>query len=297
MKNYYLVNVVFTLYSYVSAEAKVTNISITNCTCGHENLVQGRIYGGMKAKEEEFPWQVGFIYKNKLFCGGSIINEKYVLTAAHCFKTYDHEESRFVHKPPNRVRIIVGSSKIIIGFVGKGKRILPDIRIPLLVRFHPRYDPYNGFADICLVRIHHTFKEYSPKVLPICLPFYGYSYVNSISIVTGWGKLYDSAFSTQKELRKAEIMVLHPLICEIKYPWLFQRESMICAAYPGRDTCAGDSGGPLITRLNKNQFMQIGITSLGSRCGDSSMPGIYTKVDEFVPWIMKRTKDATYCNI
>ncbi|KAL7646388.1 UNVERIFIED_CONTAM: hypothetical protein RMT77_003301 [Armadillidium vulgare] len=109
--------------------------------------------------------------------------------------------------------------------------------------------------------------------------------------------LYERQFLVQNELRKAETTVLYPLICELKYPWLFLRKTMICAAYPEEGTCAGDLGGPLITRLSKNQYVQIGITSFGYRCGDPSMPGIYTKVEEFVPWIMKSTKDATYCNI
>ncbi|KAL7646387.1 UNVERIFIED_CONTAM: hypothetical protein RMT77_003300 [Armadillidium vulgare] len=290
---YFLINVILALHS---SNASFPGISTSNCTCGLYNPLQVKIFGGEVAEESEFPWNAAFIHHNDIFCGGSIINEKYVLTAAHCFKYYSYRDRRLKLVSPSKVRILVGSSEMRYRPIQKGKRIFPDFRIPKLVVFHPLYSALSMTSDICIVKIHQTFKEYSHKILPICLPPYGYSFENSESIVSGWGKLYFEAPKLEKHLRKATITVWDSSICEKRLPNVFLREVMICAASPGKDSCKGDSGGPLITRLSKNQYMQIGITSFGYGCGDLSKPGVYTKVDEFVPWIMKNTKDATYCN-
>ncbi|RXG54202.1 Histone H2B.3 [Armadillidium vulgare] len=247
---------------------------------------------------------------------------------------------------PSKVRILVGSSEMRYRPIQKGKRIFPDFRIPKLVVFHPLYSALSMTSDICIVKIHQTFKAakkavkaqksiskgdkkkkkrkkesysiYIYKVLKQVHPDTGISskamsimnsFVNNIfeRIAAEASRLahYNKRSTiTSREIQTAVRLLLpgelakHAVwdssICEKRLPNVFLREVMICAASPGKDSCKGDSGGPLITRLSKNQYMQIGITSFGYGCGDLSKPGVYTKVDEFVPWIMKNTKDATY---
>ncbi|KAL7634319.1 UNVERIFIED_CONTAM: hypothetical protein RMT77_014696 [Armadillidium vulgare] len=284
------------LFLNVSVETQITKIPINNCKCGMQTFAGGRIYGGVMAKDSEFPWQAGLVFNGRIVCGGSIINEKYILTAAHCFQHYDFENKKIKIIPVSKVKIFVGSYKLGIT-IRVGKKFNPDLRIPKLVIIHPRYDPIRASSDISIVKIDPPFKEYSKYVLPICLPIYGYSYENSLSIVTGWGKLKGDSVQPRTHLRKAEIMVRDYKICENKLEDIFMKEIMLCGFYPGRDTCQGDSGGPMITKINRFQYIQIGITSFGKGCKDSAELGVYTKVDHFVPWIKKTTRDATYCRL
>lgn len=68
-------------------------------------------------------------------------------------------------------------------------------------------------------------------------------------------------------------------------------DSMLCAGHPegGQDSCQGDSGGPLMIQMPNRRWATIGIVSWGVRCGEPNRPGVYTRVDRYLPWIIEHS--------
>ncbi|KAL7646386.1 UNVERIFIED_CONTAM: hypothetical protein RMT77_003299 [Armadillidium vulgare] len=275
----------------------ISSYEINNCTCGLDNVIrriEPRIYGGHVYKPSEFPWLVGFINYGYYYCAGTLINERYIISAAHCFKYYDRKIKKAKYVDLNEVKIILGTNYIdklvIIGFTA-----ISYLEVtPLYVRFHPRYNPRYLQYDISIVKIDGVIDKYSRRIFPLCLPPVRYKYENVEAFVIGWGYTSKSSTST-KSARIADVKVFPNKECEKKWRSNYKSLIMICAAKKGKDTCTGDSGGPLLIRLSNFQYALIGVTSFGRKCGDFKHPGIYTRVSRFVPWIRRRTEDATYC--
>ncbi|CAG9760557.1 unnamed protein product [Ceutorhynchus assimilis] len=222
-----------------------------------------RIIGGSPANIKDYPYQVLLLIDDKASCGGSIINENFIVTAAHCI--YDVAASQ--------VKIRAGSSDRTSGgqVVGvKSVNYLDDFNI----------DTYD--FDIAVLELV-TALVFGDEVAAINLPDSDYKVEQGeIAIATGWGQTDPDDETLPDILQSVELPEIVSQTCKNYYGSLITTR-MFCAGYKegGKDTCLGDSGGPLVAN-----GLLLGITSWGGeRCAQSGFPGVFTNVPYFRDYI------------
>ncbi|XP_055852033.1 serine protease 7-like [Episyrphus balteatus] len=259
--------------------------------CG-QAAVGDRIYNGNDTLLDEFAWMVLLEYVGRdnkpiLNCAGSLINQRYVLTAAHCVTgAILREVGRL-----NRIRLGEYDLSKDIDCLGK------DCADPVInmgfeeVIPHPQYDDSskNKANDIALIRLDGVV-TYTDFIKPVCLPsaFGVQSQLRTGTnlIVAGWGRTLDSRQSKIKQ--KLYIPINDFQECSEKFAAkrIQLESSQLCVGGQWlQDSCDGDSGGPLMREANKLNYAIEGVVSFGNRCGLEEWPGIYTKVSDFEPWI------------
>nr|XP_005556541.2 coagulation factor XI isoform X2 [Macaca fascicularis] len=242
--------------------------------------IKPRIVGGTASVRGEWPWQVTLHTTSptqRHLCGGSIIGNQWILTAAHCF--YGVES-------PKILRVYTGilnqsEIKEDTSFFGVQEIII-----------HDQYKMAESGYDIALLKLETTV-NYTDSQRPICLPSKGdRNVIYTDCWVTGWGyrKLRDKI---QNTLQKAKIPLVTNDECQKRYRGHKITHKMICAGYRegGKDACKGDSGGPLSCKHNEVWHL-VGITSWGEGCAQRERPGVYTNVLEYVDWILEKTQAA-----
>ncbi|XP_017754945.1 PREDICTED: trypsin-7-like [Eufriesea mexicana] len=232
------------------------------------DLDESRIVGGQPASIDDHPYQVSLRFNNRHVCGGAVISEEWIVTAAHCV------QSPFVRF----FSIKVGTSDLSDdnATVATAAEIIR----------HERYDRSIADYDIALIRLEKPL-VYSSRVRPILLaPVADHYAAGSKAMVTGWGVLRrDGPLSTR--LRKVQVPLVSSSQCSRLYLTRPITRRMICAGYVddgGKDACQGDSGGPLV-----QHDRLIGIVSWGFGCARPSYPGVYTRVTVLRSWITMKT--------
>ncbi|CRL05180.1 CLUMA_CG018056, isoform A [Clunio marinus] len=259
----------------LSLHSTVQNVVGTDC-----DAVTGLIVGGVKAKPGEFPHMAAIGYPNlngdlSFKCGGSLISEYFVLTAAHC--------SVADRTSPSVVRL--GDLNLSIRDQG-----LPEVDIPIdSFISHESYNKKTRENDIALIKMKQA-ATFSDDIRPACLQ-QTQTIEKEKAIATGWGYT-EVAGSTSDILQKVQLDIIDNQKCKSVYDDEDNYkiyDSQMCAGVlaGGKDTCGGDSGGPLqITVGNKCVFGIVGVTSYGSTfCGSRNAPGIYTRVSSYIDWI------------
>jgi len=237
-----------------------------------QQVGQGRIVGGEEAADGEFPWQVSLrsigAVGSTHFCGGSVLNENWVVTAAHCCAG---QSSLSLH-------VVAGGIKLNNNEGEEERRNVDEII------GHPDYSSRDLTNDICLLKLQEPL-EMTEWVQPIPLAR-AESEAGADMIVTGWGTLNEGGFSLPNVLHKVTVPVVGDAECNDAYASSGYgiADSMICAGLPdgGKDSCQGDSGGPFIDAATKEL---VGIVSWGIGCARAGYPGVYTQVSYFVDWI------------
>lgn len=232
---------------------------------------QSYIVGGEDTFPNEFPWQVS-LERTSHFCGGSIINKEWILTAAHCFS--NTEASRYT--------VVVGKHNLY-----ETDATEKSYKLSKVVR-HPDYSSFNSYEnDICLLKLAEPL-EYNDNIQPVCLPTQGnYDVTGDKVEATGWGTT-SSGGSLARRLQKVSLPVITNEECSTAYNRETIFDSQICAgdlANGGIDSCQGDSGGPLVHMGADGSYVQVGITSWGYGCASKGYPGVYSRVSEFADWI------------
>jgi len=248
--------------------------SEANCDCGRR--IQSRIIGGQVVNsKQKWPW----IVRLDLFdgmgrgsrCGGSILNNDWIITAAHCLEGirsakvyYDQTEARSQNG--------ISASQLVI---------------------HPQYDSQKIRNDIGLIKLSRSI-NYSKYAQPICLP-------SSSSIqkypgtlyAAGWG-IYDqsggrntiSQVLRETQLRESDECFQHPVP---------KREVNVCVSgRGGTSTCMGDSGGPLLHEQN-GRYVLVGLTSfgMGPKCVNPQLGTAFTRVSTYIDWVRRYTQYCT----
>ncbi|XP_014208050.1 uncharacterized protein LOC106639117 [Copidosoma floridanum] len=261
---------------------QVLRVKCKNFECGIRTQVpsQARIVGGGSSSAGSWPWQVALYKEGDYQCGGAIIGDRWIVSAAHCF--YRAQDEHWVAR---------------IGATRKGSFPSPYeqvIRVDYIL-LHPEYVD-NGFInDIALLRLEKPL-EFSDYVRPVCLPA-AEPESGAIGTATGWGQLYEIGRMFPDTLQEVELPLISTEECRRKtlfLPLYRITSGMICAGVKdgGRDACLGDSGGPLVSLESDNKYTLHGITSNGYGCGRPDRPGVYTKVYHYMGWIervMSRT--------
>ncbi|KAJ9579980.1 hypothetical protein L9F63_004363 [Diploptera punctata] len=253
-----------------------------DCECGQMgDKVENRIIGGEVIKPHLYPWMVAILRNGKLHCGGSIINDKYVLTAGHCIK--------WTRK--NRLTVIMGMHDRIAMEKGTVKTSEIDKTI---VHENFRSNYLHDTNDIGLIKLKKPI-QYTDSIKPVCLPDPASDYTNLTGMITGWGRTAQNG-KPSRYLRNAGVKIIPQEACKNTTVGEKITDTMLCAYEFGTDACQGDSGGPLLYEKLPGKVEQIGVVSWGIGCAEPGIPGVYTKMTEYVNWIKENTKDAEYCN-
>ncbi|KAK7080983.1 hypothetical protein SK128_023119 [Halocaridina rubra] len=257
-----------------------------DCNCGKVNRVP-RIVGGVQTEVHEYPWQVALVSFNaagRPFCGGTIISDQWILTAAHCV----------IRKIPSDLYIVIGEHDWSTGTETSVTQVMAIAQIIV----HVDYDSSTEDNDIALIKLSQQIVfPADNKIAPICLPDAGNQYNDVETIVTGWGT--DSIGGSQPyELYEVTVPTMSNTQCEAYYGASIT-DNMICAGYAagGKDSCSGDSGGPLITYGNAalSYFIEIGVVSFGNGCAEPNFPGVYTRVGNYLSWIEDNIAGSKMC--
>ncbi|CAG7822944.1 unnamed protein product [Allacma fusca] len=267
---------------------------IVRCKCGVSNSPH-RIINGKESAPGAWPWMAALVYASVVtspsnqydgFCGGSIINNLYILTAAHCAVVMKENGV-------GEFAVIVGDNNIN-GIVSSTRKVISVAS----VKIHPKYNPDTFNYDVALVKLTSSL-TYNNNIRPICLGQAGSPYSNRNATVAGWGIVFNgNDNSASNSLRETTLRVLPNSEClRIINDGSFMPMTMMCAYQKGTNACFGDSGGPLVVRRTSSSqaYKQIGIVSNGAENCNADVPDVYTRVRRVVSWIRGATRDATYC--
>ncbi|CAH2229025.1 jg7096 [Pararge aegeria aegeria] len=230
---------------------------------------QDRIVGGTITSIQTYPFSAVLLFsRNNISfrqnCGGSVINNRSMLTAAHCLNGNINL---------NNFRVRVGSTNASSG----GSVHNSALRI-----LHPQYNQGTLNNDIALLRVSTAF-QLGTTVRPAAI--IGQNVVipdNTLIWATGWGWTTPSGNNPSEQLRHVQVRVVPQQRCQRAYTGFPITAAMICAGWdqPGRGSCQGDSGSPIV-----HNNVVIGATSFGQRCADPNFPTVYARVAHFTNWI------------
>ena len=256
------------------------------------------IVGGTAAPDGKYPWQVRLYSSDDDavgFCGGSIIDEKWILTAAHC---------------------LLDTDAVVVGYGSNDRTKTTKIESEKII-VHPGYIAGEK-ADVALVKLKKPIPDAKAIAYADAAQDQALLPDGANVVVTGWGAIWDfQAFqnaidvmagrrtvSERKllsdeelqaplKLHEVDIQVIDPTECKAVYkslqvPAFAIGDTEICATglAGGKDSCFGDSGGPLVVAADNDRgYAQVGIVSWGPQCGNPLYPGVYTRVSSFSKWI------------
>lgn len=256
------------------------------------------IVGGTAAPDGKYPWQVRLYSSDDDavgFCGGSIIDEKWILTAAHC---------------------LLDTDAVVVGYGSNDRTKTTKIESEKII-VHPGYIAGEK-ADVALVKLKKPIPDAKAIAYADAAQDQALLPDGANVVVTGWGAIWDfQAFQnavdvmagrrtvserkllSDEELQaplkmhEVDIQVIDPTECKAVYkslqvPAFAIGDTEICATglAGGKDSCFGDSGGPLVVAAdNARGYAQVGIVSWGPQCGNPLYPGVYTRVSSFSKWI------------
>jgi prostatin (serine protease 8) len=274
-------------------------------TFAHAGTTEEFIVGGSPAADGAWPWQVRLLDSmdpQSGFCGGSLISNQWVLTAAHCVvmdgKTIDSVVVGYGSTMQSKLKL-VPSAKIIV---------------------HPDYMKENH-ADLALVKLADPLPDAQWVSIADAATEQKLVTPGATLVVTGWGALWDfagfeealysrnkgfsevdthklltaNALVSPEQLHQVEIEMISNDECAAAYKAyseaiqdnLVISQTELCAGSPAgaKDSCYGDSGGPLVVADDAGKYYQVGVVSWGSQCGNPVLPGVYNKLSRFQPWV------------
>jgi secreted trypsin-like serine protease len=220
-----------------------------------------RIVGGEPTDITQHPWQVALQIAGGL-CGGALITDGWVLTAAHCV----------AGARTDAVRIKTGVTYTTGGTWAPVDRVVA----------HEHYNPETWEHDLALVRLKSR-----PAGTPITLaaPDLALTQCQHLE-VSGWGRTKAGTGGASTRLQKATVPFVDNATCNASKSYSGQvLPGMLCAGYHEIDACQGDSGGPLVLRAQDGPVL-VGIVSWGPKaCGEQFKYGVYTRVSAYRDWI------------
>ncbi|PZC70339.1 trypsin, alkaline C [Helicoverpa armigera] len=229
-----------------------------------------RIVGGSLTTIDRYPTIAALLYSSNLVqywqdCGGTILNNRAILTAAHCTVGF----------AANRFRIRVGSTWANSG--GAVHNVASNI-------IHPQFNRWNLNNDVAVLRVSNTF-SFNNNVRAASIAGANYNVGDNQAVwAAGWGDTFYGSEQGSEQLRHVQLSIVNQNTCRNNYATrgVLVNENMICAGWPsgGRDQCQGDSGGPLY-----HNGIVVGVCSFGINCGDAFFPGVSARVSRYTSWI------------
>uniref|UniRef100_A0A663F9K5 Peptidase S1 domain-containing protein n=1 Tax=Aquila chrysaetos chrysaetos TaxID=223781 RepID=A0A663F9K5_AQUCH len=208
------------------------------------------IVGGTDASRGEIPWQVSLKEDSSHFCGGTIIGDRWLLSAA---------KYQVLHLGHNGNAVKVNVTRVIQ---------------------HPLFDPIILDFDVAILELARPL-VFSKYIQPVCLPLAVQKFpVGKKCIISGWGNLQEG---NGMKLHPG----VNQKTCNFLYNFSLT-DRMICAGFlEGKiDSCQGDSGGPLACEMTPGVFYLAGIVSWGIGCAQATKPGVYSRITKLKDWIL-----------
>lgn len=248
-----------------------------------DNHRSKRIVGGRAAEVLEYPYAVSIRKNLKTrkskpfpFCGGALITEQHVLTAAHCLN----------RKPVKILSMNIGDYNL-----ATTDDTVNYIRAVSAFKQHEAYDVPTYRNDIAVIYLNESVplgeNDLETAVLP---PLNSDVTPGTVARVVGWGRMrYGGPKSTL--LRKVDMPVVNRTTCQRPLKHKIYRPMVCAGGMEGRDACIGDSGGPMLVQVS-NYYVVAGIVSFGKKCALKDVYGVYTRLGLYGPWIYRKTLDA-----
>ncbi|KAM4800923.1 chymotrypsin-like protease CTRL-1 [Urocitellus parryii] len=225
-----------------------------------------RIVNGENAVPGSWPWQVSLQDGSGFhFCGGSLINQYWVVTAAHC-------------------NVSPGRHFAVLGEYDRSSNTEPVQVLSISKAItHPSWNPTTLNNDLTLLKLASPAR-YTTYISPVCLASSNEALPQGLTCVTtGWGRLSGVGNVTPARLQQVVLPLVTVNQCR-QYWGSRITDSMICAGASGASSCQGDSGGPLVCQKG-NTWVLIGVVSWGTNNCDVQAPAVYTRVSKFNTWI------------
>ncbi|KAL7727425.1 hypothetical protein ACLKA6_017550 [Drosophila palustris] len=259
-------------------------------TCG--TILNQRVANGYEVQLSSRPWMALLRYQSlgesRFLCGGTLISNRYILTAAHC--VYGLEDQLYeIRLGEHRI-----STERDCRQQGRKEKCAPPVKDVGIEKFliHEKYDSKRISNDIALLRLNSSV-TFEKHVKPICLPITDELKQQAESLsnyfVTGWGTTENG--SASDVLLQANVPIQPRSACSRAYRREVPETQLCVGGGDLQDSCKGDSGGPLQAPAlyldeYKLRMVEFGIVSMGvTSCGQISLPGLYTNVAQYVQWI------------
>ncbi|XP_071961346.1 coagulation factor X-like [Antedon mediterranea] len=235
-----------------------------------------RVVAGVVAARGSAPWMVRLYHipLGRYFCGGSIVNSKWIITAAHCitvFRATKHNTRIYVADYDSELK--------------ESEERFYNIE---KIVTHADFNDATYDADIAMIKLDTSISNFTHYVRPICLP------KNNLTErimkprkhgrVSGWGDLRENV-PRPRFMNEVYIPIVGQRNC-ISSTTDTVTDNMFCAGYKQKlkDACQGDSGGPF-SILHDGRWFLFGIVSWGEGCGRPGKYGFYTRIPAFFDWI------------
>jgi secreted trypsin-like serine protease len=293
----------FLLVVAVLVGTSTSSIAQTRCDNPRDFAGQDKIVGGRVAQLENWPGQVSlrsfdpsesaYIY----FCGGTLIADQWVLTAAHCVDSLARtSDGRFV-------RAGEGIADIVIDLEDLRDATSDNVRRIADVIVHENYTRATRGDDIALVELARPWTGRSSRLSMSRRTDPAEAWVTPL-MVAGFGtqsfggplepyrkRTGEIFLAGSPELLETVVPLTDPAACQQVYADSVIGDGQICAGYAqgGRDSCQGDSGGPLVTFDRRGCPFQVGVVSWGAGCAEANAYGVYTRISAYADWITQHT--------
>jgi secreted trypsin-like serine protease len=242
-----------------------------------------KIFGGTAVTQKDtYPWMGGIFWtkfddpEEGIFCGGTLIDPEWVLTAGHCL---EDETIKTIY--------------VRLGLIDLRDKTAEKLSVKKIF-VHPDYDRHTTDFDVALLHLAQPSKQRTIGIIPSGDPLH-FTAPGKMATIIGWGK-------TEKEHQSRYLLEANvPIVPDDKAKQAFDNsdynvdftENMFSAGFMGKgkvDTCQGDSGGPILVVDANLKLVQAGVTSCGIKCGDRRFPGIYSRLAVLGDWVRKTMK-------
>ncbi|CAG0882492.1 unnamed protein product [Darwinula stevensoni] len=239
-----------------------------------------RIIGGTPVpSQRKYPW-MAWMTDGAGFCGGALINDRYVLTASHC--VFQNSSGKY---------------NVTLGNLDVFNTSNPEaIKISATAIMHPEFKNVTSGNDVALLKLDTplNFTDH-PHICPICISTDVNPNPGTKVTIAGWGRISGGGPMSGK-LREATVYVISQEACQDNFHMVNISENVICTQSGGKNVCNGDSGSSLMYQTPAGYYISAGITSFGREGCSPEYGAVFTRTANYLrDFVKSNTEDAVWC--